>query len=497
MQADFARQLAERNAKANTQKKFRSAAPKGSKLAAGFTDRTKERFDDDQDERAKRIKNLEEAMKLGQIDSHTFERLVQNITAGDITATYLVKGLDRKLLERVRNGEDVFAPAQSDGPGKDQEGQDGQDDDIEDEFEELAEKNLGPIVRERAEKKGELAPPTPVAGIKRTRADVLAELKRQRQDAAAAAAAEHEKKYPSLGKGFRKVNERGESTRMETDKQGRQVLIITDAQGNEKRKVRKPKLAESPPELRQDLDNGKKPINTHHLPDPKETEAVSEDEDIFQGVGSNFNPLADLDSDGHDSSDEEGKAAVDSSLLEPCQTTSSTHVPSDHDNNQLSTEPTVLDLPIKRNYFASSKSFTPADEKQTLESSAAYATVRAALQKVRTLDPSSSLINDADSEEARLKARLAKFAASDRDMEDMDMGFGGSRFDDAEEMDREGEKIKFSEWKGIGAGEDDGEEAGAKGGKRRKRGPKRKKGDKNSAADVLNAMERQKEKTLG
>lgn len=491
MQAQFARQLAERNAKANTQKKFRSAAPKGSKLAAGFTDRTKDRFDDDDDDRAKRIKNLEEAMKLGQIDSHTFDKLVQEITGGDITATHLVKGLDRKLLERVRKGEDVFGQ-----PGSDvAEG--GREDDMEDEFDELAEKHLGPVVRERAEKKGELAPSKPVAGVKRTRADILAELKRQREDAQAAAMVEHERKYPSLGKGFRKVNQGGESTRIEIDKQGRQVLIITDAQGNEKRKVRKQKLEEPKLELRHDLDDGRKPINTHHLPDPVEAREDSEDGDIFEGVGSSFNPLADLNSDDHGSSEEDGDVAADSSLSEQRQTISRTDVLSGHDTDQSLSEHTVLASPAKRNYFANSKMFTSADRNQPSESSTADATVRAALQKVRTLDPNSTLINDADSEEARLKARLKKLAASDRDMEDIDMGFGGSRFDDAEEMDRDGEKVKFSEWKGIGTGEDDGEDDGARGGKKRKRGPKRKKVDKNSAADVLSAMERQKERTLG
>ena len=88
-------------------------------------------------------------------------------------------------------------------------------------------------------------------------------------------------------------------------------------------------------------------------------------------------------------------------------------------------------------------------------------------------------------------------------MEDMDMGFGASRFDDAEEMEREDEKVKFSQWKGLGAegGDDDDDEGGGKGKKeKRKRGGKKRKGDKNNADDVLNVMERQKEKktkTLG
>jgi hypothetical protein len=495
MQADFARQLAERNAKANPTRKFRSAAPKGSRLAAGYTDRTKERLDDAADETAQRIKNLEDAMKLGQIDRDMFEKLVQDITGGDLTATHLVKGLDRKLLERVRKGEDVFGQA-----AEEEEEDLEQADDVEDEFDELAERDIDSIVREKDQKKGEVAPSKPVAGVKRSRADILAELKRQREEAAAEAAAEYEKKYPSLGKGFRKVSERGETSRIEIDKQGREVLIVTDAQGKEKRKVRKQKAQEPPPEVRHDLDDEKKPINTHHLPPAKEEVQDSEDDDIFEGVGSNYNPLAALESEGEseeEEEEEEGEAEDTMAPLEKQRTISEGQSTHDDDPDQPSTKPpaTAHDPPARRNYF--SRTIASGESNHPSEVSTADATVRAALQKVRTLDPNSSLINDEDSEESRLKVRLAKLSAADRDMEDMDMGFGESRFDDAEEMEREGEKVKFSEWKGIGGVEDEDDEGGARNGKKRKRGAKRNKGDKNSVADVLKTMERQKEKTLG
>lgn len=499
VQTDFARQLAERNAKANPPNKFRSAAPKGTKLAAGFTDRTKERFDDENDERAKRIKNLEELMKAGHLDQEMFDRMVQDITGGDIGATHLVKGLDRKLLERVRKGEDVFGGETS--KEEDLEA----DDDLEDAFDELAEQDLGSIVREKAEKKGEVAPPKPVAGVKRSRADILAELKRHREEAAAAAVAEHEAKYPTLGKGFRRVNGGGESSRIEVDERGREVLVITDAQGKEKRKVRKQKVEESPVHIRHDVDGDKEPVNTHNPPPAKEQsppkeekekeKEETEDDDIFPGIASNYNPLAGLDSDDDsEEEEEEGEAgdtkpAADATLPEPQKATSENE----------SKESNTRNPATKRNYFVTSKTSAAKDVEQPSGFSTADAAVRAALQKVRTLDANSSLINDADSEEGRLKARLAKLTAADRDMEDIDMGFGESRFDDADEMEHEGEKIKFSEWKGLGGEEDDGEEeGGARGTKKRKRGPKKGKGDKNRAADVLKEMDRQKKgKTLG
>lgn len=501
VQADFARQLAERNAKAQPRPAFKSSAPKGTKLAAGYTDRSKDRRDDDDDnDRAKRIRNLEESMKLGQIDRETFESLVQEITGGDIASTHLVKGLDRKLLARVRKGEDVF------GAKADEEA--APEPDIEDEFDALAQQDVGPITRKEVQKKGDMAPPPPVAGVKRSRNDILAELKRQREEAAAAAAAEHEKKYPTLGAGFRKVGARGETSRIEIDANGREVLIITDAEGKEKRKVRKKKVEEPAPEIRHDIDDERKPINMHHLPTSKlqGSEAAkaesSEDEDIFKGVGSSYNPLADIDGDDSSSEDEgEAKPSDEQDGSERLAPNSESMASASESGEESDRAPkasaSAAPRPVKRDYFKSTSRTFASKDSLPSESSTADATVRAALQKVRTLDPDSSLLNDPDSQEARLRKRAAELAAQDRDMEDIDMGFGASRFDDAEEMERDGEKVKFSEWKGLGAEDDDGEEHQGRGGKKRKRGPKKKKGDKNSASDVLKAMERQREKTLG
>ncbi|OAL01440.1 hypothetical protein IQ06DRAFT_347488 [Phaeosphaeriaceae sp. SRC1lsM3a] len=507
VQADFARQLAERNAKANPHKQARSSAPKGTKLAAGYIDRTKERIDPEDSELATRIKNLEETMKLGQIDRETFEKLVQDITGGDIGATHLVKGLDRKLLERVRRGEDVTTDHV-----KSQE-EDGKEVDespaLEDAFDELADQDIGPIVREKAEKKGEamISPPPPVAGVKRSRNDILKELKRQREEAAAAAAEEHEKKFPSLGSGFRKITAQSETSRLEIDEKGREVLIITTADGKEKRKIRKQKAdLPPPPEARYDLDNVAKPINMHNLPEAKKEE--SEDDDIFEGVGSNYNPLANLD-DEDDDSDEEVAAEQSSETTEPQEKEDNItqHMPST-EVRQRTSETLTSTGPTRRDYFKNST--LGAASENTSELSSADATVRAALAKVRNLDENSSLLqnlssadpNAPESKEARLKKRAAELAASDRDMEDMDLGFGASRFDDADDMEREGEKVKFSQWKGLGAedGDDDGDGGERDAKKQRKRGPKKKRGDKNKAEDVLNVMERQKEKkksTLG
>lgn len=506
VQAEFARQIAERNAKANPQKKTRSSAPKGTKLAAGYIDRTKARTDGEDNEIAKRIKNLEESMKSGEIDRETFEQLVQEITGGDLSTTHLVKGLDRKLLERVRRGEDVLGSQETKTQDEGEEAPD-----VEDAFDELAEAEVGPIVREKVDKKGEkMSSALPVAGVKRSRNDILNELKRQREEAAAAAAAEHEKKFPTLGPGFRKINSKGETLRIETDEKGREMLIITGPDGKEKRKVKKQKTNDNrpAPEVRHDLDDEKKPINMHNLPEPKKDE--SEDDDIFEGVGSNYNPLANLDDDNEDESDQD-TTKPQSSASKPDaghEKSEGEASPEDHEDAQETSKDSMPAAPAKRDYFKSLSHSTDNNDRSDL--AAADATVRAALAKVRNLDENSTLLknlessdpNDPAAKEARLKKRAAELAAADRDMEDMDMGFGASRFDDAEDMERDGEKVKFSQWKGLGAedDEDDGADGGRGSKKPRKRGGKKRKGDKNNADDVLNIMERQKEKktkTLG
>ncbi|KAF2495703.1 hypothetical protein BU16DRAFT_397044 [Lophium mytilinum] len=498
---EFARQLAERNGGGKAQKKFRSsAAPKGYKLAAGYRDRAKDRVEDEEDDKAERIKALDEQLKEGEIDRATYEQMVGEITGGDISATHLVKGLDWKLLERVKRGEDVLSGA----PSAEAE----PEPDVDDEFEQLEEKEVAPLLKEKAERlPDEMAPPPlPVAGVKRSRDAILAELKAQRKAAAEAAAAEYEKKYPSLDTGFQRVSENMDKTRVEVDKKGREVLIITDEHGKEKRMVRKAKVEDNedepvPIKPTRTLDHGiKVPEKPAAPPEPEE----DSDEDIFAGVGADYNPLAGLDEDDDSSSEEEGEAQPSKKAKASSPSTEPEGVPETQPELSASIPPNPsapsLDsvaMPPpppppapRRDYFASTstaKVLKPASEKPAIDPA-----ILAALNKVRTMDPESALINT--EEDVRLKKRAAMLGGADRDLDDMDMGFGSSRFDDAEELEG-GERIKLSEWKGAAAGDDeDGD--GKKDDKKRKRGPKKRKGDKNSATDVLNVMKIQKEKKI-
>lgn len=84
-------------------KKFRSTPVlRGTKFAIGYQDRT--RVSTEEDYTASRAKALEEMVNLGQMDIATFDSLRDNILGEALRDAHLVKGLDRKILERAREG---------------------------------------------------------------------------------------------------------------------------------------------------------------------------------------------------------------------------------------------------------------------------------------------------------------------------------------------------------------------------------------------------------
>ncbi|KAI9687204.1 MAG: hypothetical protein M1820_010493 [Bogoriella megaspora] len=475
---DFVRQLAERDAK--PAKQWRSSLPKGTKLPAGYVDRTKERINEEEDERAKRIKALEEQLKLGQIDQALFEKLRDEIVGGDLESTHLVKGLDRKLLERIRRGEDVTKiSATAEGTEK------SPPPDIDEELDELEQKDIVPVLKVKVIKKGEMAPPPPVAGVKRSRDDILAELKASR----AAAAEKKLAVKPSLGPKFKKVVDAKETSWLEHDDKGREVLVVLDEDGKLKRKVRKVKETKDEPKQSDSLrlldPQSEELLKSVKLPDKPEEE--EEDDDIFQGIGDDYDPLAGLSDDEDESSKSGDEKHKPSDVSEPAST-------------KLMPPPPLPSAARKtRNYFANTE---PTSEPDKPSNPMQDPTILAALKKVRNIKPidddddkaadgdAGSPKGDGDPErKARLRAMLS---SSDRDLEDMDMGFGSSRFDDADEAEDDG-RVKLSKWTDNAGGEDD-DDGGERGGKKRKRGSKKKKGDKNNAADVMKVIEGQRKK---
>jgi hypothetical protein len=450
------------------QKKFRSAAaPKGAKLPSGYVDRARAREEGIEDDKAERVKALEEMMKLQQIDEETFVKLMDQILGGDVKSTHLVKGLDWKLLERVKRGEDVL-----NGDEKDEEV--AKLEDIDDEFEKLEEREVQAVQKEEKKKRGEMAPPSLMPGKKRNRDQILAELKAARQAAKEAAG-------PSLGAKFKKVGEARSTSRIETDHKGREVLITVDENGNEKRKVRKVQIQEDAKKGHGLLmpDKDAKPLGMKVAEvQPAAEEEGDEEINIFDDAGDDYDPLAGLEDESEDSDGEEGKIPTNSK-----EKASESVAEKKTEPGSMAPPPRPKSSAAPRNYFGDSN---PVETVNNTRKALDDPTILAALKKASTLEPIGQ--GAMDPEEAAKEARRKKMLQQDdRDADDMDMGFGSSRFEDEEDFGEQ--KLKLSEWGGKGGdNDDDGGKGDGKG--KRKRGPKKRKGDGNNAADVMKVLER-------
>jgi hypothetical protein len=464
---DFKAQLAEQSGAGKSEKKFRSAAPKGSKLAAGYTDRTLNRGEEDEDEKVQRVKALEESMKLGQIDPDTFEKLRYEIIGDDLKYAWLYRGLNKQLLERARRGEDIFNDARQ------EKGEAVVD--VENELDKLEEQKVTPVVKEKTVKKGEMAPPSAKPSFTgKTRNEIMAELRAHREKAVA----EKPVTKPKLGPGFHKLGAEKPHARIEIDENGREVQIVVDEEGNVKRRVRKVKPAMTGQGVGEEDDNEIKSLSAGAgLPGHTQNESDSDDDDIFEGVGTEYNPLEEPSDDSSSESEHEGEQRPSKQAKREIEQTT----PSSTGTKASDT------LFQPRNYFNEKSEPKNENDKESFNP-LKDPNILAALRKTRTDDRQHE-----DSEEERRRKRLEELTGSNRDYEDLDMGFGASRYDDAEEAEESG-KVKLAKWDGLAADDDDdsGAHAGQAGGNKRKRGPKKKKGDKNSVGDVMKILERRK-----
>ncbi|KAF7541373.1 hypothetical protein G7Z17_g11964 [Cylindrodendrum hubeiense] len=483
-QADFARQLAERNNTTRPQRKFKSSKPRGVRLATGYVDRSKEREDDADDDRAEQLKELEEALKNEDIDQETFQKRRFEIAGGDLSSTHLVKGLDFKLLKRIKEGEDVYGDKEPE-----EEKEDEPEVDVDDEFDELEDQDVLAVVKEKEKKKGQLSTVTLAPGKKRTRDQILAELKASREAAKA--------QQDLLGDRFKKIGAKQmPGARIERDHKGREVLIIVDEDGHEKRKVRKLQPgAEKDDEAARGLlvpDKDAKPLGME-VPEQyrkkEEPEEEEEDIDIFDGVGDDYDPLAGMD--GSDSDSEDGEdAKKDMKASEDAEA-------GEVMDKSMPPPPKPQAPAAPRNYFKDAKTGLVSEEQQTKAPSMSDPAIMAAFKRAAALNPIAKEKGEDDDDDDEEEGDAAKNRAleerrkkllqmADRDDQDLDMGFGTSRFEDEEDFDES--QVKLSTW-----GKDDKDEGQSKGGpSNRKRGPKKRKGDANNAADVLRVMEERK-----
>ena len=418
-------------------------------------------------------------VKLGQMDQATFEALRDEIVGGDVKDVHLVKGLDYKLLERVRRGEDVLAGSGSSTQADEDHGEDCRIQpvgDVDHEFEKVEERVIQPRVKEQASKRGEMAPLVPAAGQKRRRDDILRELKASRLAAAESAKQGHRS---NLGPRFSKIGVQKVRTRIEKDKRGREILITISEDGRVKRKVKKAKDDEGNGLLMPDKDV--EPLGMQVTPMAPAIVSGDEDEgDIFEGVGVDYNPLGNVEDDDDDSneSDSEGGIIASSTTpLEPFEPKTPTSMPPPPMPQQQSP------LPRKRNYFneiEERKDPTQALERHPMTDP----TILAVLKKASAITPFTTSETGNEDEASKQARRKKMLESHDRDAEDMDMEFGGSRFGDAE--DGEDRRVKLSVWGGdIGDVEGRGE---GREKEKKRRGAKKRKGDVNSAADVLKVM---------
>jgi RED-like protein N-terminal region len=487
---DFARQVTEHNRATLNQgqlpaKKFRSsAAPKGTKLATGYQDRAallrqQEQVGDTnsyskqgQDDNAERIRALEEMVKLQQTDQATFENLRDEIgVGGDLGSTHLVKGLDRKLLGRVRRGEDipmgdeVLATGGKLG-GEPKTGNEKWQD-IDEELESVLEKGVRVAQREDRVKKGEMTS----AVEKLSRDQILRRLKASR----ASAVRERKKAQPvelSLGSKFRKVDGRDESERkkfVETvNGRRREVLIVPNPDGTSKRKVRWIDKQDPKPDGQESAAIGEAlgmqvpaeiAAKQKAMLEKQRLEDV-EDDDIFAGVGANYNPLGNATSEsGNDSdSDTAGKVVA----------------------LQEETEAKLAqDEEKSRNYFSSTaleekmpdQKTTPAVDPTILAVLKRAAAIRKNQEQMGAREEASKTDTGPRGKDflERLRKREREDAA------DLDLGFGESRF--ADEEDEDG---------AIWNGEEDRKNSG------RKRGRKKRKGETDEVSDVMAVLDRGK-----
>lgn len=415
-------------------------------------DRARLREDTGEDDVAKRINALEEMVKLGQMEQEAFERVRDEIIGGDIKNVHLVKGLDKKLLGRARRGEDVYVDSQKDVLTEDPK----DEVNIEEELEEMEAKEVVPTIRAKEMTDND----TNTASKKRTRDDIIEEMKEARRQATE----ESELQKPVLGSRFRKVIEMVQpgTSRLETDDRGREVLVIMDKDGNLKRKIKKSRPAKetilSTATLKDKTSKSTAALGADvtipEKPSPKVEEP--ENDDIFADAGTDYNPLADIDGSDSDTGSKPGEAK------------------------------TTRDDPKSngpRNYFNE----TPAEHADSISDPAHDPEFLAAIRNAATVADRLDKCEHREEDDETLKKlarRKEMLQAHDRDADDLDLGFGSSRFDDQEEG--EGKYIKLSKWKGT-KDDDKDEKQKKQGGKKKK-----KKGDKNSATDVLAVLERRK-----
>lgn len=482
-------------------KRFKSsAAPKGTKLANGYVDRVAMRREEEEgkehrdmvgEDKMDRVNALEQMVESGQMEKDTFKGLKRRILGegGNSNGT---KGLDWEMLRRARRGEnievenDAGLQVKGDANGREHTPETDMDKGFEDALGvEQGDTGLGAVKKKEVPKKrGVLAR----KHGRQTRDEILKQFKEKRENTHDSV----DDPGQRLGSKFRKVDVTGiasDSNKKKwiefDEKSGRrrEVLMTTDKEGNPKRKVRwldkEPTMTDSNRKASglNATSNGKRTLESKvevlGMEVPAElaerqrklfanqSSQEEDDEDIFAGVGAAYNPLDDANEDSPDNvtSDEDQYQTQNGGNVNSAKNPS---------------EPSKTTLK-PRDYFST----TSDHESKTLQSDVLThdPTLMAAIKRAATIgkaeDQREQDVVSTDADAARRKQFLEKIKKRDQeDAEDLDMGFGESRFEDD---DDEGLVIED--------GENDKE-----GEKTRKRGPKKKRGNKENMSDVMSVI---------
>ena len=457
---DFARKVADHqrsvDGEAPTKKVKVSSAPKGSKLPQGYEDRafSRRRAEtiDGPTDAQKRVHALEQILQDGQIDQITFDKLKQQIGSGAYTEGERgSKGLDFELLRQARQGEEsATAESPPDTVTADFDG----------ELDAVLSKEPVHSSRPPQEDATMRQQPEKPASVL-SRDEILRRWKqnRSRQDESAAP------DDPRLSEHFKKASNNTSSQKkrfIETIRgRRREVLLTTDKDGNSKRKV---KWLDNEVSSAGHVDEITSPLGMEvsaqvaaaqkaHL-ENQQVEDEDDDDDIFQGVGSNYDPLADVDSGSE--SDEE----------RPDEPRKAPKVHSEQEHSAPETSVAVR----RQNYFAPNQEQISQDVQ--LPALSDDPNIFSILQRAAALRHESDVNAERTDRMETMttdQKLLEKLRQRDQeDAQDLDMSFGDSRFGDEEDED--------------GANWNDGKKSG------RKRGPKKKKGDKDNVNDVMSVL---------
>lgn len=494
--SEFAKQVSDAMGPPSAKRLKSSATPKGTKLAEGYIDRVAMRREDERtedtatvgDDTQARLSALEQMVKSGQMESESFEKLRRQILGEEVKAKR-TPGLDWEMLRKARQGENVGASADAVLYTERDETliKHKSEVDIDEEFEgAIGEKqeitSLDSVQKKEVPKKKGVLTQAPG---KLTRDEILKEFKKHRRTVAGHSSLDGVS--PALGSKFKKLEASGpiqgsnKKRWIEFDEKSgrrREVLMVTDRQGNSKRKARWLDEGSVTDDLkRRGAGNGvanKERKKQEGQPEilgmeiPAEIAArqrallehqasrEEDDDNIFLGVGADYNPLDDP-SESSDSSSSSRERMSDQK-----------------DDSGASTNNTKRQPSKPRNYFStSSKDEAEASEGNAItEDPTLMAAIKraAAIGKVEPRDRESPTT---DAEVAHRKQFLEHVRKREKqDEEDLDMDFGESRYGDDDDDNvvlNDGEISKKVE-------------------KTRKRGPRKKKGNKENVGDVMGVL---------